>query len=173
MEGASSYGWAFFFNVRRRSSTYLSTHPRIASSSQTPFCAKVAMYPAYQVPSPHSLLESLPPSRQSKVVMQRRYRKREGACIDTLRSVIKELTGKEPQTRKEILRKGCVFIVIPVWWLIDLHGKRSTCSQLYRRSGGRETWRLMLFLQPRVKSMVPLTWVESFIYNTIEVLIAF
>ncbi|KAH0826683.1 hypothetical protein J3R83DRAFT_5073 [Lanmaoa asiatica] len=38
--------------------------------------------------------------------MQRQYREKEGECFNTLRDVIKKLTGEELQTRQEILRKG-------------------------------------------------------------------
>ncbi|KAG6377603.1 hypothetical protein JVT61DRAFT_15421 [Boletus reticuloceps] len=48
----------------------------------------------------------LPVPRQSKVVLQRQYREREGECFNALRDVINELTGEELQKRQEILRKG-------------------------------------------------------------------
>lgn len=48
----------------------------------------------------------LPMPRQNKVVLQRQYREKEGECFNTLRDVIKELTGDELQTRQDILRKG-------------------------------------------------------------------
>lgn len=44
--------------------------------------------------------------RQNKVILQRQYREKEGECFNTLRDLIKELTGEELQTRYEILRKG-------------------------------------------------------------------
>lgn len=60
-------------------------------------------YPGY------SPLSSLPfPSRQTKATMQKQYREKEGECFNMLRDAIKGLTGEEPQTRQEILRKGCV-----------------------------------------------------------------
>ena len=68
-------------------------------------------YHAYQAPPLPN--PPMPPSAgRSKVVKQRRYRKREGEYFNTLRDVIKELTGDEPQKRQEILMKGCCLIVI-------------------------------------------------------------
>lgn len=44
--------------------------------------------------------------RESKAISQRRYRENEKECFNTLREVINELAGEEPQTRQEILTKG-------------------------------------------------------------------
>ena len=38
---------------------------------------------------------------------QREYRRKEEVCFTMLRDAIKEVSGEEPGTRQEILRKGC------------------------------------------------------------------
>lgn len=62
--------------------------------------------------------------------MQRQYREKEGECFNTLRDVIKEVSGDEIHTRQEILRKGCGSLSYckGAFYANDLHGKRLTCS---------------------------------------------
>ncbi|KAF8137252.1 hypothetical protein EV363DRAFT_655340 [Boletus edulis] len=66
----------------------------------------LADHPSSMYRAVASSSSSLPVPRQSKVVLQRQYREREGECFNALRDVIKELTGEELQKRQEILRKA-------------------------------------------------------------------
>jgi hypothetical protein len=45
-------------------------------------------------------------TKQSKSVSQRQYRLKEGGGFQELRGVIFSVTGENPQTRGEILKKG-------------------------------------------------------------------
>ncbi|KAG6377597.1 hypothetical protein JVT61DRAFT_15415 [Boletus reticuloceps] len=74
----------------------------------------------YGAAAPSSPLSSESVPRQSKVVLQRQYREKEGECFHALRDVINELTGEEPQTRQEILRKGLWIVCHQCGLLIDL-----------------------------------------------------
>ena len=87
-------------------------------------------------PSPLSPLSS-PPPRQNKAISQKEYREKEGEGFNILRNVIRNITGEDPGTRLEILKKGCFSNVIPkfatdifLWIATDL-------LLFYSRNGNR------------------------------------